>query len=960
VRFAVPIVLALLLSALAYQIPIRTQIDVGQLGDQLFLPSSQAQDAAQIERGTWYADEISPVEIGGRSRWSRENATIVFPGLGQGRDLDLTFYAKGWPNDTIGTTVDQPTINVRVGNQTVGSFDPTGDLAPHTITIPADAVIDPLTIRLESTATFTDTQQFVDRRPKAIRLDTIAIATGGWGTIPDWRVVGGVALAAALAMGATANRSRRPWLPIAIGCGVALLGATLVATVRLWLAVLLPSALIALLLLLALAYKNPILGFLRGLLWRARQTRALDRGLIGALLTLMAYLLLRLIVRVPPLPADATSTSDRWLPLLVRLSLVSLIAMVLVASVTSLPRGVLALRRALLTGRTSAIVLGVVAGIWIGYEAWLIATLPFVGHADYADNAVVARNLLRGRGWVVDYVTQFYHLVPNGGVTRVQETWPLLQPVLMLPSMALLGPTPFAARLPNIVFLSALTIMIYHIGSRVWDRRVGLLAAVLTITNLLFFRLAIYATSDLALVVWSMAAIYLFWIADFGFWIREAKQQTKIDVQLSRRFGFGRLQSKIQNPKSKIVLAGLFTGLMILQKPSAAIFAIGMGLWALWRIERRRREAGSGFGEMARRWWPGLVLWTGITMLVVSPFIVRNLVTFGRLFYSTEAYDAWVLFFRGTAQEAWEEIYRVYAAPLSASGLPNRSWVLRWGWDLTLDKIAQQARDAWDFFAPPRGRLLTGEGNVGTSIGIVATWLFLMGLVTLRPRQRTLIGLVASAVVLYTAFLIVYWHTHDEPRYFVPFVPWMALVVAWGACWLFDRIASIANGRWAGLGGLTVSMALVASIYPHYVQADRFLDPKGQNYWGRIWQADIEVFEWLRDNTPPDAVVMSRVPWQLNYHADRSAIMIPNAPLDQIMQIARYYDVDYLVVRAGSTSQPERVGVFDRWRNGDAPDGWELVHEVSDDFDRTVRIYRFPPDYDDAPPIDLSAAASEE
>ena len=48
--------------------------------------------------------------------------------------------------------------------------------------------------------------------------------------------------------------------------------------------------------------------------------------------------------------------------------------------------------------------------IWVGYEAYVVAGLPYVGHADYADNAVVARNLLAGRGWVVDYVTQFYRL----------------------------------------------------------------------------------------------------------------------------------------------------------------------------------------------------------------------------------------------------------------------------------------------------------------------------------------------------------------------------------------------------------------------------------------------------------------------------------------------------------------------------------------------------------------------
>ena len=115
--------------------------------------------------------------------------------------------------------------------------------------------------------------------------------------------------------------------------------------------------------------------------------------------------------------------------------------------------------------------------IWIGYEAYVVAGLPYVGHADYADNAVVARNLLAGRGWVVDYVTQYYQLY--SGVTRPQETWPLLQPVWIVPFFALFGPTAWAAKIPNLLFTAALALLIYTAGARLWDRRVGLTAALI-------------------------------------------------------------------------------------------------------------------------------------------------------------------------------------------------------------------------------------------------------------------------------------------------------------------------------------------------------------------------------------------------------------------------------------------------------------------------------------------------
>ncbi|WP_026370455.1 glycosyltransferase family 39 protein [Kallotenue papyrolyticum] len=907
VRLLLPAFLTLLLGVLAYQLPYRGHIDIGQLGDRLWVSASEAQRAEQIERGDWYADQLG---LAGRYRWSRERATITLTGLGSNA-LEVTFWASGWPADVVRATPKQPTIRVLVGEREVGRFTPAVERAPYTVTIPAAAVVaERLTVTLVSSATFTDTQTVVDPRPKGLRLHALDVVVAGPGTRPAWLPLGAI-IAAVLTMTGLAGRlTHRAWLPPAVGLGGTLLGATLVALARIWLAALLPAWLALLLLALLLLERRRMRAAWRALRWRLALGQALAWGLLTALLAAALALLARLLLAGWPLPPIVADGRGVWLfQALVRLSLAGGLLLVLVAGVTVLPRVVLDARRALLTGRLAAILLGLAAGVWLGYQLWLIATLPFVGHADYADNAVVARNLLRGRGFVVDYVTQFYRLEPGGSVTRPQETWPLLQPLLMLPSMALLGSTPFAARLPNIVLLLVVTLLIFHIGARVWDRRVGLLAALLTLTNLLFFRLAIYATSDLALVVWSMAA---FWLVGQA------------------------LETPQRSTPTRWVLAGLFTGLMILQKPSAAIFAVGMGLWVLWRIWRVR---GQGWRALLRYWWPRLALWVGVAFVVVLPYFVRNLQVFGRPFFSTEAYDAWVLYFRGTRAEAWEEIYRVYAPELGGPGLPDRSWILRWGWDLTLGKIAQQVRDAWDFLLPPRGELL----GVNRS-GIAATWLMLLGLVTLRPRQRRLIGLVGVALLLYTAFLILYWHTHDEPRYFVPFVPWLTLLAAWGACWLFDRIAALHGGRWAALGGLLLTLALGSTLQTHWRQIDAFLDPDSGDYWGRVWEGDLQAYAWLREHTPPEAVVMTRVPWQLHFHAERPAVMIPNADGATIMRVAQYYGVDYLVLGAMSTSQPERDGALVAMRRGEAAPGWTLATSVRDRFGRTIYIYRRAPE----------------
>ena len=47
-----------------------------------------------------------------------------------------------------------------------------------------------------------------------------------------------------------------------------------------------------------------------------------------------------------------------------------------------------------------------------------------------------------------------------------------------------------------LLFTAALALLIYTAGARLWDRRVGLTAALIILTNYLFFRLVIYTTSE--------------------------------------------------------------------------------------------------------------------------------------------------------------------------------------------------------------------------------------------------------------------------------------------------------------------------------------------------------------------------------------------------------------------------------------------------------------------------------
>ena len=846
--------------------------------------------------------------------------------------------AQGWPEDAT-SEQPQPLVTVRAGGRTpetvVGTFTPVSTSQEYRFSIPASARTSAdLIVELDTSATFGDTEAYADPRPKGIRVDRVVLLAAP----PSGFTPAGLAAVLQLAGGvllltiAARRLSGHVAAGTIFGAGLALAGATLLALLRPWIAPVLPAFLAAGVVAFAVASRGPLLHWGQALWARLRGGEvpwlASRAAMVAGALLIMLTALTRL-----PTPAELRGDSARLLQLVASLVLAGLL---LAAGPTVLPPVLRVARGRLLAGKLAALLLCLVGGAILAWELQLLRAVPIVGHADYADNAVVARSLLRGQGWTVPYVTQFYKLEPGGSVYRPQETWPLLQPVWMLPFMAILGPTAFAARVPNLLFNLALLLLIYHIGSRIWDRRVGLLAAVLTLLNHFFFRLTLYSTTDLGFTVLSMGAIWFF----FRAWSVSKDGPLRSTIEVAPRTSTGPARPAwLGHPYVLWAAAGVLGGLMSLQKPTGAIFGAGMFLWALLHWWRGRRSAAA----TPRLPWRGLLLWTGVAALVVMPYIARNLLLWGRPFFSTESYDAWILGYRGTGKDAWEEIYRVYLGDL-----PNRSWILRAGWDRTFQKFLTQVEAVLAYLLPTDGKLL----------GVAFTWLALAGCLVLRRRQRQLVSLVALPGVLYVLFLTTYWHA-DEERYFVPFVPWLLLLAMAGLCAAFDYVLAHNNRRWDGLAGGLAMLLLLSGVAPHLRQTAAMLDPSRGSYWGRDWLPDLRAFAWLKANTRPDEVVMTRVPWQLSWEADRPSVMIPNAPLTAedpqtptIMRAARYYGADYLVVNAGLVSGGEAGAALQPLSQGESILGFTPVYTGTAELGRVpIRIYRFPQDYAGASPL---------
>jgi 4-amino-4-deoxy-L-arabinose transferase-like glycosyltransferase len=933
-RLILILALALLAGFLAYQAPPASDIAIGWLGDRLFLRTSEGQRAA--DNDSFYGDELTDHSPTGRSRWTRQDALIGLPGLGDAGNLTLTLRAQGWPADVLNRHTRQPTVTLAINGTPISSFVPTPDWADYRFSIPASAYSgDVVPLTLHATDSFTSTSAYTDSRPKGVRLAYVGVRASGTSaqfTLPAPLPLALLVFDAALCLLALLFLTRRPSLAFVLATVLVSVAAVGLALVRVWAVALLPWTTLALLLLLLYSRRAALVSLFEKLLRRYTRGNALNYGLVTMSAAWLAYILaLASFTYQPPgLNAIRDNFPDS---LLYGLLGMGLLLLIVVRGREGLPRLCHAVVRLIGSRRGAGVLLLLFAAIWLGYAATLIARLPYVGHADYADNAVVARNLVAGRGWVVDYVTQFYQLYD--GVTRPQETWPLLQPVWIAPFFMLFGVSAWAAKLPNLLFISLLALLIYRTGARLWDRRVGLTAAIIVLTSHLFFKLMIYTTSDLAFVVFSFGAIALLYRAT-----RATSAAQRLPVGrwlLIWRWLLG---------------SALLTGLMLLQKPaSGALIALGMGLWLLahaWRVSRARRD------RPIRTFAAGLLpisAWGLCALLIFAPYVYRNIDLFGAPFYSTESRDAWV---QGYGED-WE-IYRVYtpvAGVSETNGLPDHTWILRWGFDRTLLKLANQVVAIRDYLVPPWDALplqlsavLSGRNALLFGMG---AWLALLGALGALRSKRRLFTLLLAAFVPYMLFLVVYWHA-DEERYFVMLLPWLALLASYALWRGYDRIAAIGDGRWTPVGLVLAIAALVAIIQPSWPIIAEKVRFEPERY-----AADIDAYSWLRDYALPGEVVMTRNPWQLNWNSQHPALMIPHTTNAQVLlRLARTYHARYLVFDSLQRPGSEAVRQMLNALVADSALGFEPVYttQIYDAHDSqgrpitlTTAIYRFPENY---------------
>ncbi len=190
----------------------------------------------------------------------------------------------------------------------------------------------------------------------------------------------------------------------------------------------------------------------------------------------------------------------------------------------------------------------------------------------------------------------------------------------------------------------------------------------------------------------------------------------------------------------------------------------------------------------------------------------------------------------------------------------------------------------------------------------VALLLVLVGLVPAWRKSRLAV-LWLLALPVFTAFVIDFtWH---HGRYTMPLIPFQMAVGALGAWWLVQLLKRRGLAPRAA-AGLLAALLVIAGVWglPRWSQ---MLATNTQE----ILDIDVALGEWLRDNTPPDALVALDDIGAITYISQRPIVDMNGLVSPEVwpsLQAGIGLQRDQVLTRILSDYQPDFMAAFPLWR----------------------------------------------
>jgi len=244
-------------------------------------------------------------------------------------------------------------------------------------------------------------------------------------------------------------------------------------------------------------------------------------------------------------------------------------------------------------------------------QAYFVSQIKFIGTSDPAHYAEVAENLILGKGFVMDYINEYF--VKFNSITHPEEYGFPGVSLILIPSILLFGKTAFAVKLPSMIIgIILFPILTYFLGKEFFNKRIGFLAAVSILFYPAIFNLSFGGERDTMFAFFVVAGIYFFY------------KGTKED-----------------SVKWFLLMGAVLGFSYLIRQVTLVIFPVL--LLAYYLIK----------GNFSKKFLYGL----GISALIMFPWLLRNYFVFGGPFYTVNKYSGQIFGFVPFYEYVWFNIY---------------------------------------------------------------------------------------------------------------------------------------------------------------------------------------------------------------------------------------------------------------------------------------------------------------
>lgn len=188
------------------------------------------------------------------------------------------------------------------------------------------------------------------------------------------------------------------------------------------------------------------------------------------------------------------------------------------------------------------------------------------------------------------------------------------------------------------------------------------------------------------------------------------------------------------------------------------------------------------------------------------------------------------------------------------------------------------------------------EGGAPLVSAVLVGLVFYAAIVCIRGQQHLLLPLYAG---LYVAMVLMWPSQWTDARFLAPLTPVLIFLAVLAAADLLERRPHLR------LAGTVLAGTLLAGVLVLNVGALNRLAQAGASDYPPAWRNYYAAGQWLKANTPPDAVISCRKDYWLYIVADRPCMVYPFKEPAAVLASLEENKVDYVVVdQLGFSSTP--------------------------------------------------------